>query len=30
MAENENDEIVLKVVTWAVAEVRDAEGNIKQ
>ncbi|CPR88288.1 Uncharacterised protein [Mycobacteroides abscessus subsp. abscessus] len=29
MAENQNDEIVLQVATWAEAEVRDANGNIK-
>lgn len=30
MAENRNDEIVLQVATWAEAEVRDADGNLKQ
>lgn len=30
MAENQSDEIVLQVVTWAEAEVRDADGNIKR
>lgn len=29
MAENQNDEIVLQVATWAEVEVRDANGNIK-
>lgn len=30
MAENKSGEIVLKVTAWAVAEVRDAEGNVKE
>lgn len=30
MAQNESDEFVLTVTTWAVAEVRDAEGNVKE